>query len=206
MNFWNIGWNDNKTSTLIAGCRAGLRPSRRDGTRKRDWPRRRLMQAALPAAQWLSTLLLLVLLRLILLIPPTITTIHNSIIIINNNNNNDNDICINTILLTPRRPTVRSSMDHGSDRYMSGKRDSIHHHLLEAISETANVLELKQKLLYTIPFGWWWWWCIKSFLRYMSQKVVARAATAGAWHRRCGSQRPDRKPYRMAMISALVIV
>ena len=46
-----------------------------------------------------------------------------------------------------------------------GKRDSIHHHLLEAISETANVLELRQKLLCTTPSGWWWWWCRKSFFR-----------------------------------------
>ena len=37
-----------------------------------------------------------------------------------------------------------------------GKRDSIHHHLLEAVSETANVLESRQKLLYTTPSGWWW--------------------------------------------------
>ena len=29
-----------------------------------------------------------------------------------------------------------------------GKRDSVHHHLLEVISETANVLESRQKLLY----------------------------------------------------------
>ena len=28
--------------------------------------------------------------------------------------------------------------------YMYGKSDSIHHHLLEVISETANVLELRQ--------------------------------------------------------------
>ena len=34
-----------------------------------------------------------------------------------------------------------------------GKRDSTHHHLLEAISETAKVLELRQKLLYTTPSG-----------------------------------------------------
>ena len=40
----------------------------------------------------------------------------------------------------------------------NGKRDSIHHHLLEATSETANVLELRQKLLYTTLSGWWWWW------------------------------------------------
>ena len=46
-----------------------------------------------------------------------------------------------------------------------GKRDSIHRHLLEAVSETANVLELRQKLLYTTPSGWWWWWCIESVLR-----------------------------------------
>ena len=41
---------------------------------------------------------------------------------------------------------------------------SIRHHLLEAISETANVLELRQKLLYTTPSEWWWW-CIKSVFR-----------------------------------------
>ena len=47
-----------------------------------------------------------------------------------------------------------------------GKRDSLHHHLLEAVSETANVLELRQKLLYTTPSGWWWW-CIESVFRVM---------------------------------------
>ena len=45
----------------------------------------------------------------------------------------------------------------------TGKRDSIHHHLLEAIPETANVLELRQKLLYTTPSGWWL--CIESVFR-----------------------------------------
>ena len=30
------------------------------------------------------------------------------------------------------------------------------HHLLDAISETANVQELRQKLLHTTPSGWWW--------------------------------------------------
>ena len=42
-----------------------------------------------------------------------------------------------------------------------GKIDSIHHHLLEAVSETTNVLELRQQLLYT-PSRWW---CIKSLFR-----------------------------------------
>ena len=37
-----------------------------------------------------------------------------------------------------------------------GKRDSIHHHLLEVIFETATVPESRQKLLYTTPSGWWW--------------------------------------------------
>ena len=63
----------------------------------------------------------------------------------------------------------------GREDSITGKRDSIHHHLLETISETANVLELKQKLLYTIPSGWWWWWwwwlwwwwCIESVFRMM---------------------------------------
>ena len=45
------------------------------------------------------------------------------------------------------------------------EESSIHHHLQEAISETANVLELRQKLPYTTPSGWRW--CTKSLLRYM---------------------------------------
>ena len=44
----------------------------------------------------------------------------------------------------------------------NGKRDSIHHHLLETISETANALELRQQLLHTTPSGWWG---IKSLFR-----------------------------------------
>ena len=51
-----------------------------------------------------------------------------------------------------------------------GKGDSIHHHLLEAVSETANVLELRQKLLYTTPSGWWW--CIKSVFRYFIVRTL----------------------------------
>ena len=51
------------------------------------------------------------------------------------------------------------------DRSRPGKRDSLHHHLLEAVSETANGLELRQKLLYTTPSEWWWRWCIKSLFR-----------------------------------------
>ena len=43
-----------------------------------------------------------------------------------------------------------------------GKIDSIHHHLQDASSETANVLELKQKLLYTTPARW----CTKSLFRH----------------------------------------
>ena len=45
-----------------------------------------------------------------------------------------------------------------------GKRDSMHHPLLETVSETASVLELRQRLLYTTPYGWWWW-CIELVLR-----------------------------------------
>ena len=45
------------------------------------------------------------------------------------------------------------------------KRDSIHHHLLEALSETAHVLELKQIPLCTTPSGWWW--CLKSLFRLL---------------------------------------
>ena len=43
-----------------------------------------------------------------------------------------------------------------------GKIYFIHHHLPEATSETANVLELRQKLLYNTPsrWRWWWWWWI----------------------------------------------
>ena len=36
-----------------------------------------------------------------------------------------------------------------------GKRDSIHHHLLEAASKTANELEFRQKLPNATPSGWW---------------------------------------------------
>ena len=53
---------------------------------------------------------------------------------------------------------------------ITGKRDSTHHQLLEAISESGNMLELRQRLLYTTPSGWWWWWwCIESVFRITSQ-------------------------------------
>ncbi len=45
-----------------------------------------------------------------------------------------------------------------------GKTDSIHHHHhLKGDFETATVLELRQKPLYTTPSGWWW--CIESVFR-----------------------------------------
>ena len=61
---------------------------------------------------------------------------------------------------------------------ISGKRDSIHHHLPDAISETANVLELRQKLLYTTPSGWWG--CIESVFRISqtSSSCACRARIA----------------------------
>ena len=40
-----------------------------------------------------------------------------------------------------------------------GKGDPIHHHLLDVISETATMLESRQKPLYTTPSGWWWFGC-----------------------------------------------
>ena len=56
-----------------------------------------------------------------------------------------------------------------------GKRDSIHHHLLEAVSESANVPELRQKLLYTTPSGLWW--CINSVFR---QELANLGADVGS--------------------------
>ena len=47
--------------------------------------------------------------------------------------------------------------------FNNGKRDSLHHHLLEVMFETATVPELRQTLLYTTPSGWWW--CIDSVFR-----------------------------------------
>ena len=52
---------------------------------------------------------------------------------------------------------------------VTGKRDSIHHHLLEVTFEITTVLELRQKLLHTTPSGWWWW-CIESVFR-VSERV-----------------------------------
>ena len=66
-------------------------------------------------------------------------------------------------------------VDVAPRRDAPGKRDSIHHHLLETVSKTANVLELRQKLPYTTPSGWWW--CIKSFFR--APRRVRRAVAVG---------------------------
>ena len=65
---------------------------------------------------------------------------------------------------TPRRQTPDTC---------TGKRDSIHHLLLEVTSETAKLLELRHSLVFVclyilcyllflgnniqIPSGWWWW-------------------------------------------------
>ena len=43
------------------------------------------------------------------------------------------------------------------------KRDSINCHLLDAISETATVHELRQQLLYTTPSRGWW--CLEPLFR-----------------------------------------
>ena len=80
-----------------------------------------------------------------------------------------------------------------SDDSENGKKDSIHHHLLlEVPFETAIVLELRQKPLYTTPSGWWWcwwcwwcwwwWWCIESVFREKAaagRKFVALPTTFG---------------------------
>ena len=41
-----------------------------------------------------------------------------------------------------------------------GKRDSIHHHLLEVIFWAETVPELRQttSIIHTTFSGWWWWW------------------------------------------------
>ena len=49
----------------------------------------------------------------------------------------------------------------GGTSCLTGKRYSIHHHLLEGTFETATAPELIQKLLSNTPAGWWWW-CIES--------------------------------------------
>ena len=59
---------------------------------------------------------------------------------------------------------LRQECSRGSNGVERRKTDSTHH-ILEAISETATVLESGQKLLYTAPSGWWWWWCIDSVFR-----------------------------------------
>ena len=48
--------------------------------------------------------------------------------------------------------------------HVYGKRDSIHHHLLEGIFGDETLPELRQKPLHTTPLGWWWW-CINSVFR-----------------------------------------
>ena len=61
-----------------------------------------------------------------------------------------------------RAPGPRASR-LASITVLCGKRDSIHHHLLEGTFETATVLELREKPLYSAPSGWWW--CIDSVFR-----------------------------------------
>ena len=75
----------------------------------------------------------------------------------------------NNFALVENRTAAHAKVNKTSEpecgrQHRNGKRDAIHHHLLEATSETTNVLELRQQLLYTTPSGWWWW-CIKSLFR-----------------------------------------
>ena len=76
----------------------------------------------------------------------------------------------------------------------TGRRDSRHHHLLEAMSGTANVLALRQRLLYTTPSGWWWW-CIESLFRSMSCFHQSREA--------CRHPPAFRLPTKVAAIASL---
>ena len=62
---------------------------------------------------------------------------------------------------------------------LSGKTDSIHHRLLEGTFETANVPELRQKLLYTTPSGWWWWYRIGLPTQAPAGSGIERAR---CWH------------------------
>ena len=48
-----------------------------------------------------------------------------------------------------------------------GKRDFMHHHLLETISGTANVLESRR-----------WWWRIKSWFRWLQQLLLEMHCSA----------------------------
>ena len=54
-----------------------------------------------------------------------------------------------------------------------GKRDSIHHHLLEVIFETATVPELRQTILYTTPSGWWRIESISTWVRYFGLDIAS---------------------------------
>ena len=58
----------------------------------------------------------------------------------------------------PGSPGSKVAMIHWEERFYTP------YHLLEVTFETANVLELRQKLLYTTPSGWRWF--IESVFRY----------------------------------------
>ena len=105
----------------------------------------------------------------------------------------------------------RKTPRHGQGKdtcimYCTGKRDSIHHHLLEVTFETTNVLESRQQPLYTNPSGWWWWWwwCIESVFRRMSCVSCTLWVSLGVSVRPVaapGSRRP-----RSVLFRALVLL
>ena len=71
-------------------------------------------------------------------------------------------------------------------------REILYHHLLEAISETATVLELRQQLLYTTPSGWWR--CIRSLFRTI---VIWSQVDLAVTEQTPGSYRGDRTQNRL---------
>ena len=90
-------------------------------------------------------------------------------------------ICMCVALPGARLLTGHPRASQARAAYILWKSDSIHHHLLEVTCETANVLELKQKLLYTTPSGWWW--CIESVFRILAMAYDGETSQALVWYR-----------------------
>ena len=107
-------------------------------------------------------------------------------------------IYIHTYVFTYSR--LRPLMPDPHDERQVGKRDSMYHRLLEVISETATVLESRQKLLYITPSRWWW--CIKSLFR----QVTSALARTGSRRLGSGWMRARRRESQNLIVSVSLLL
>ena len=92
----------------------------------------------------------------------TTTTTNNNNNIHNNNDNNNNDNSNNSN--NSNNSQNKSLETRACPLALLGRE--------KAISETADALELRQKLLHTTPSGWWWWWLHDEYIHIIYTCII----------------------------------